>query len=145
VARAVLNERSNDPLLAHRTAEDLQAELDRKEEGQLQRVVTLLSRPVRIVRGQAVSAAVDESLFEAEEERALHAAAQAAASHIRSDMSIPEFLQVAVKLEEPVTQFFDNVFVMAKDERVRSNRIALLQQLAAFTDGIVDLRELPGF
>jgi len=54
-------------------------------------------------------------------------------------------MQVAVKLEEPVTQFFDNVFVMAKDERVRSNRIALLQQLAAFTDGIVDLRELPGF
>jgi len=27
VARAVLNERSNDPLLAHRTAEDLQAML----------------------------------------------------------------------------------------------------------------------
>jgi len=80
----------------------VQAELDRKEEGQLQRVVTLLSRPVRIVRGQAVSAAVDESLFEAEEERALHAAAQAAASHIRSDMSIPEFLQVGQPLLFPL-------------------------------------------
>ena len=54
-------------------------------------------------------------------------------------------VQVAVRLEEPVTSFFDNVFVMAEDERVKSNRIALLRQLAAFTDGIVDLGELPGF
>ena len=54
-------------------------------------------------------------------------------------------VQVAVQLEDPITKFFDNVFVMAEDERVRSNRIALLRQLAAFTDGIVDLQELPGF
>jgi glycyl-tRNA synthetase len=54
-------------------------------------------------------------------------------------------VQVAIELEEPVTKFFDNVFVMAEDERVRCNRIALLRQLAAFTDNIVDLEELPGF
>ena len=54
-------------------------------------------------------------------------------------------MQVAIELEEPVTRFFDNVFVMAEDERVRRNRLALLQKLAAFTDGIVDLQELPGF
>ena len=72
----------------------MQAELDRREQSNLQRVITLLSRPVRIVKGQNVSNTVDETLFETEEEKVLHAAAEAAASHIRPDMSIPDFLQV---------------------------------------------------
>jgi glycyl-tRNA synthetase beta subunit len=70
--------------------------LDEREKGQLQRVVTLLSRPVRIVKNQPVSPqAVDKSLFEVEEERALHSAAQVAAAQIKPGMSIPEFLQVS--------------------------------------------------
>ena len=73
----------------------MQAELDRREQSNLQRVITLLSRPVRIVKGQDVSNAVDENLFETEEEKVLHAAAEAAASHIRPDMSIADFLEVS--------------------------------------------------
>jgi len=38
---------------------------------------------------------VDESLFDVEEERALHTAAQVAAAQIKPDMSIPDFLQVS--------------------------------------------------
>ena len=50
-----------------------------------------------------------------------------------------------MRLEGPITKFFDNVFVMAEDPKIRNNRLALLQQLANVTKGIVDLTELPGF
>lgn len=54
-------------------------------------------------------------------------------------------MQAAAELEGPITRFFDNVFVMDEDERVRSNRLALLKELAGVTKGIIDLTALPGF
>lgn len=54
-------------------------------------------------------------------------------------------LQAALKLEEPITNFFDNVFVMADDTAIKNNRLALLSELASITKGIIDLTALPGF
>ena len=68
--------------------------MNRKESGQLATVATILSRPVRLVRGKSASGTVDESLFEGTEERELFAAANAAAAEISPDMSIPDFLKV---------------------------------------------------
>ena len=54
-------------------------------------------------------------------------------------------LQVAVELEKPINEYFDNVFVMSEDENVKQNRLAGLQQLARLSSGIVDLSSLPGY
>lgn len=54
-------------------------------------------------------------------------------------------MQVALKLDGPITRFFDNVFVMVDDEAVKRNRLALLQKVAHLTKGIIDLTALPGF
>lgn len=54
-------------------------------------------------------------------------------------------LQAAIKLERPITNFFDNVFVMAEDANIKNNRLALLSELARITKGIIDLTALPGF
>lgn len=54
-------------------------------------------------------------------------------------------MQAAMRLEEPITNFFDEVFVMAEDQKIRDNRLALLQTIANVTKGIIDLTELPGF
>ena len=54
------------------------------------------------------------------------------------------FLQAALKLEGPITKFFDNVFVMVEDTAVKNNRLALLQEVASVTKGIIDLTALPG-
>ena len=54
-------------------------------------------------------------------------------------------LQVAAKLEDPINNFFDNVFVMADDVRIKQNRLALISQVAGLTTGIVDLSSLPGY
>ena len=56
-----------------------------------------------------------------------------------------DVLQAASKLEGPITNFFDNVFVMADDAKIRNNRLALLSELASITRGVIDLTALPGF
>jgi glycyl-tRNA synthetase len=44
-----------------------------------------------------------------------------------------------------VNKFFDAVLVMAEDERVRANRLGLLQRIAALPQGAADLSLLEGF
>jgi glycyl-tRNA synthetase len=48
-------------------------------------------------------------------------------------------------LVAPIDAFFDKVFVMCEDEKVRNNRLALLRDVAGVTKGFVDLSQLPGF
>lgn len=72
----------------------MQEEFERLPGSKLETVITLMSRPVRIVKGQTVSEGVDESLFQETEERELLAAADAAASELAPNMSIPAFLEV---------------------------------------------------
>ncbi len=47
-------------------------------------------------------------------------------------------LDVLSELAEPVHQFFDDVMVMVDDEVVRTNRLALLRQIADLTDQYAD-------
>lgn len=60
-------------------------------------------------------------------------------------MPVPEFLKETLELAAPVNAYFDKVFVMTDNEGVKQNRLALLQQIAALSDGIVDFTKLPGF
>ena len=48
------------------------------------------------------------------------------------------------QLRPPVDAFFDQVMVMAEDQRLRTNRLALLAQLHGLFIGIADLSRLPG-
>ena len=71
-----------------------QAEFEKKTGSNLPVVVTIMSRPVRIVKGHSVNEAVDESLLKEAEERELYAAAMAAAKEVHPKMSIADFLEV---------------------------------------------------
>ncbi|MBN1452444.1 MAG: hypothetical protein JW963_15620 [Anaerolineales bacterium] len=44
-----------------------------------------------------------------------------------------------------INKFFDEVLVMAEEEDVRGNRLALVGQIAGLADGIADLSKLEGF
>jgi glycyl-tRNA synthetase beta subunit len=44
-----------------------------------------------------------------------------------------------------INTFFDKVLVMAEDEQVRQNRLALVGEVANLSDGIADLSKLEGF
>jgi glycyl-tRNA synthetase beta chain len=48
-------------------------------------------------------------------------------------------------LVEPINAFFDGVLVMAEDESIRQNRLALLQSIRHLTRGYADFSKLQGF
>uniref|UniRef100_N1R5H1 glycine--tRNA ligase n=1 Tax=Aegilops tauschii TaxID=37682 RepID=N1R5H1_AEGTA len=60
-------------------------------------------------------------------------------------VDVKTFVEASLLLIQPLEDFFNNVFVMAEDEKIRNNRLALLQKVASLTKGIADLSVLPGF
>jgi glycyl-tRNA synthetase beta chain len=68
---------------------------------------------------------VDTSLFTLEAEKNLYAATQSVT--FSGDYS--KYLFRLIDINPVVTKFFDDVLVMDKDEKVKNNRLALLNEL----------------
>jgi len=85
-----------------------------------------------------------EALTDAEEKfLAKEAPAIAAAvKHHRANKDYTAALGEISKLRKPVDAFFDKVMVMVDDERVRANRLSLLQLLLSEFSGIADFSEI---
>jgi glycyl-tRNA synthetase beta subunit len=86
---------------------------------------------------------VDDRKFVEQAERDLYTAIQS--SVVRRLLSVDEFLETVVMLIPLINTFFDKVLVMAEDEQVRQNRLALVGEVANLSDGIADLSKLEGF
>nr|GMC84874.1 glycine--tRNA ligase, chloroplastic/mitochondrial 2 isoform X1 [Ipomoea batatas] len=144
VVRSVLVERANWPRLATKSA----LKMESLSKGDLlPKVVEAYSRPTRIVRGKDMNAdvEVDETAFEANEERALWSTFVSLRSKIHPEMEVDDFVKASLELVDPLENFFNHVFVMVDDERIRNNRLALLKKIADLPVGIADLSVLPGF
>ncbi len=79
-----------------------------------------------------VSDAVDESLLQEDAEIALYKALESVKAEVESGVESSDYnavLSALATLREAVDSFFDNVMVMAEDEAVRNNRLALLSVL----------------
>ncbi|XP_028119442.1 glycine--tRNA ligase, chloroplastic/mitochondrial 2-like isoform X2 [Camellia sinensis] len=113
----------------------------------LPKVVEAYSRPTRIVRGKDVNVdmEVDETAFETDEERALWSTFLSLRSRIHPGIEVEDFVETSVQLSQPLEDFFNNVFVMVEDEKIRKNRLSLLKKIADLPKGIADLSVLPGF
>ncbi|CAA2991817.1 glycine--tRNA ligase, chloroplastic mitochondrial 2 isoform X1 [Olea europaea subsp. europaea] len=144
VVRSVLAERANQPCLATKSAYKMEA-LSRGE--LLPKIVEVYSRPTRIVRGKDINddLEVDEGAFETKEEKALWCTFTSLKTKIRPDMEVDDFVEASSDLLQPLEDFFNNVFVMVEDERIRKNRLALLKKISDLPKGIADLSILPGF
>ncbi|XAR63269.1 Glycine--tRNA ligase [Bertholletia excelsa] len=144
VVRSILAERGNWPCLAAKSVYALEA-LSKGE--LLAKVVEAYSRPTRIVRGKDVNIdmEVDESVFETDEERALWRTFLSLQSRIHPGTEVEDFVETSIQLTQPLEDFFNNVFVMVDDEKIRRNRLCLLKKIADLPRGIADLSVLPGF
>ena len=90
---------------------------------------------------------VNKDLFEKDVERDLHAAVHKAAGKVGEDKRAgryQEALEEIAGLRKIVDQFFVDVMVMAEDEAVRKNRLALLAELLREFTTIADFSELGG-
>jgi glycyl-tRNA synthetase beta chain len=90
---------------------------------------------------------VDERLFEKDIERELHAMVRKAAAKVNEDKRAGKYLEALeeiAKLRTVVDGFFEQVMVMAEDEAVRKNRLALLSEILREFTTIADFSELGG-
>jgi glycyl-tRNA synthetase beta chain len=81
----------------------------------------------------------------ADEEKSLMAymeGASARAEEFRSKKEYLDALRLLSTAREPVDKFFDKVMVMAEDEKVRANRLALLRTLLKEFSTIADFSEI---
>jgi glycyl-tRNA synthetase len=140
VVEAVLAEQSANPAASARAVKQLSAWVERED---WSTTLDGFARCVRITRDQKESFKINEKLFTDKEEKDLFAAIQAQAKS--QPATVDEFLNMVVKLIPAITAFFDKVLVMAEDQKVKENRLGLLQKIAALSNGIADLSKLEGF
>lgn len=90
---------------------------------------------------------VQSELFEHAAEKELYAAVKAAASKVQAAKragKYQEALEVIASLRNTVDAFFEHVMVMAENEAVRKNRLALLAEILKEFTTIADFAELGG-
>jgi glycyl-tRNA synthetase len=139
---AVLAERGHDPYLAYQTVQELAPWIERDDWTEL---LNAYARCVRIVRDFETEFELRPDQFVESSTRQLHQAYLACREQVDRESSINTLFTAFQPMVAPITAFFDDVLVMAEDETLRENRLALLQRIAALTDGIVDLTKVEGF
>ena len=97
--------------------------------------------------GAAIEGDVDASLFEQDEERALHTAIETAVSRADAALEAEDFeaaMAALAELRGPVDAFFDGVTVNADDEKLRANRLRLLTSIRAALFRVADFSKIAG-
>lgn len=88
---------------------------------------------------------IDETVLEEAAEKALYAKVCELRSEVKDLFAIGNYQSALSKLaalKEPVDSFFDDVMVMADDEKLKNNRIALLNQISELFLQAADLSRL---
>jgi len=143
VVQAVLAERGNNPWRAMQAAQALAQAVTRPD---WEEILNAYARCVRIVRSLDERYTVQPARFTEPVEQALYAAYQKTRASLSPDSSLAAVVDaIRDLLVEPITAFFDGVLVMADDEAVRQNRLALLQDIRDLTKGYADFSHLQGF
>lgn len=93
------------------------------------------------------SKGIQPDLFESGAERDLFSAVRSAATKVQAEKragKYQEALEVVAGLRKAVDEFFEKVMVMAENEAVRKNRLALLSEILREFTTIADFSELGG-
>ncbi len=142
VVDAVLAAQGNSPGLAKRAVDQLSAWVRRPD---WNKILPAYSRCVRITREFSGQFSLDPENFAEPAEGELYTALEAARAAQRRPGPVDDFLNAFLPMMPAINRFFDEVLVMAEDERLRKNRLGLLQRIAALADGVADLSKLEGF
>jgi len=150
VVDAVLAAQAADPASARRAVAQLQAWTERQD---WHEILPAYARCVRILRSsesgvESRQPVVNPKVFVEEAEKELYAAlqeAQSAIVHQPSAVSVDDFLNAFLPMIPAINAFFDKVLVMAEDEKLKQNRLALVGQIANLSYGIADMSKLEGF
>jgi len=142
VVRAVLAEQAHNPAAAIAAIKELTEWAARKDWSE---ILPSFARCVRITRDLKEGYSLDPKGFVEPQEKELSNAYEKVKNAIGADLSIDAFLTNFIKIVPAINSFFDTILVMDKDQKVRENRLALLQAIAVLTKGKADFSKLEGF
>ena len=92
-----------------------------------------------------ISTKANATIMQQDEEKALLTATRTIRTEVDGLMAGSLFKQALIltaRLHKPVTTFFDQVMVNAEDESLRSNRFALLHEVASLTNRVANISKL---
>lgn len=142
VVDAVLAAQGHNPSGAASAVKALSSWVDRPD---WKEILPAYARCVRITRELDEVYPVDEDRFEESAEEALYRALTIAEDKPRDPGSVDDFLNAFIPMIPDINEYFDRVLVMVEDEKLRQNRLGLLQRIAGLANGIVDMSRLEGF
>lgn len=142
VVRAVLAEQAHNPAAAVADVKTLTQWTKRDDWNE---ILPSFARCVRITRDLKEKYSFDEKKLVETQERDLYNASEKVRKALGSDGTINGFVTSFVQIVPIINNFFETILVMDKDQAVRENRLALLQEIAGFTKGKADFSKLEGF
>ena len=144
VVDAIVSAQGHNPALASQAVKQLSAWVARDNWAT---ILPAYSRCVRITRQTSdVERQVSVEHFEFDAEADLYAALQTAEATLDAQRpTLDAFLTALLPMIPAIDTFFEDVLVMADDEQVRANRLALLQRIANLAAGVADMSKLEGF
>ena len=142
VVAAVLDEQGSDPIRASKAVDELQNWI--KQENWIT-MLQAYSRCARITRDLEADHEFDAERIEESSTRDLYEEVKTAESGDRDPGSVNAFLTAFERMIPTIDRFFDDVMVMAEDQKLRENRLALLQRVVRLAGGVADFSRLEGF
>ncbi len=139
---AIIDMHMDRPLRAKRALDQLIPWLDKDSWND---VLNGYARCARITKDVSSDFHINTTLLKEPAEIELHKEYQLTRETVASDKTVDAFLSAIKDMLPAITRFFDEVLVMAEDEDIRRNRLALLKGISSLSDGIVDLSKMPGF
>ncbi|HPH97954.1 MAG TPA: glycine--tRNA ligase subunit beta [Anaerolineaceae bacterium] len=142
VVDAVMSRQAHNPAGAWRAVKALSAWIAREDWNV---ILPAYARCVRITRDQTLCDEINPDYLVDPSEQDLVAALEAAETAPRRADSVDEFFAVFMPLIPHINSFFNAVMVMADDENLRANRLAILNRIAGMAQGVADFSLLEGF
>jgi glycyl-tRNA synthetase len=142
VVDAVLAVQKQNPAGAKRAASELSEWFSRQE---WNTILAAYARCVRITRDIVEIYEVDPGLLiEPAEIELIQALKKVEEVEIKAG-SVENFLTAFQPLIPTIDRFFEDVLVMAEDEKLRMSRLGLLQRISSLAEGVADLSTVEGF
>lgn len=142
VIEAVLGEQAHNPARAAIGITELLKWIEREDWAY---ILDTYARCVRITRDKPTYD-LHADRFTEEAEKELFQAYFAAHHRLHPVLhNVDRFLAVFSNITPAISNFFDEILVMAEDETIRENRLALLQHVGLLAHGRLDMSQLRGF
>ena len=106
-------------------------------------LITGFKRASQILKGLEIEKLpnLDPTFFKEKEEKELHSKIlelQPKLEDLLNKKEYTQYLETLLEFKEPIDKFFDNVFVMVEDKKIRENRLKLLAEISSLFNSFGD-------